>query len=148
MNFYESISLSHYIPNLLLLKFYPHHSLYHIPFPKSEKEFFCGTKVIEGPEPPMVFIDRVFFRFHSDMALFRFLIDRILFRVLSDRVFFESLVIGSSLGLALINSSLESSVLFFRCAAILLSNRAATFLSKTDVLFYIIFSKSNLHLIV
>ena len=32
------------------LKIYPHHSLYHIPLPKSQKELICGAKVIEAPE--------------------------------------------------------------------------------------------------
>ena len=60
-------------------------------------------------------------------VLFGFLIDRILFRVLSDRVFFDSSVIESSSGFAVIDSSLGSSVLFFRHIAIFLSNRATIF---------------------
>ena len=34
------------------LKIYPHHPLYHIPLPKSQKESICGAKVNEGPESP------------------------------------------------------------------------------------------------
>ena len=34
------------------LKIYPHHTLYDIPLPKSQKELLCGAKVIEGPEAP------------------------------------------------------------------------------------------------
>ena len=34
------------------LKIYRHHSLYHIPLPKSQKESSCDEKVIEGPEAP------------------------------------------------------------------------------------------------
>ena len=103
---------------IFILKFIPitHSIIYHCQ--KAKRNFFCSAKVIEGPQAPECFIDRVVFRFHSDSVLFRFLIDRILFRVLSDRVFFESAVIGSSSRSAVIDSSLGSSVLFFRHAAI------------------------------
>ena len=87
-----------------------------------------------------IFIDSVAFRRHSDRTFFRFFIDRILFRVLSDRVFFESSVIGSYSGSTVLlghQCSFSAMSLFF------LSNRAAIFLSKTDVLFYIIFSKRS-----
>ena len=87
-----------------------------------------------------IFIDSVVFSFHSDSTFYRFFIDRILFRVLSNRVFSESSVIGSSSGSTVLlghQCSFSAMSLFF------LSNRAAIFLSKTDVLFYIIFSKRS-----
>ena len=31
---------------------YPHHPLYHIPSLKTKKEFFCGAKIVKGPEAP------------------------------------------------------------------------------------------------
>ena len=95
-------------------------------------------------KPKRVFLwiltDSVAFRFHSDRTPFRFFIDRILFRFLSDRVFSESSVIGSSSGSAVLlghQCSFSAMSLFF------LSNRFAIFLSKTDVSFYIIFSKRS-----
>ena len=91
---------------------------------------------------------RVLFRFDSDRVFFRFLSDKVFFRVflrvLSDRFLFESL--GSPSGYSLIASSPGSSVLFFRHAAIFLFKRTTTFWLKTDVLFYIIFTKRASHL--
>ena len=52
-------------------------------------------------------------------------------------------MIESSLGSAVIDSPLGSSMFFFHHVAIFLSNRATIFLPKTGVLFYIIiFSKA------
>ena len=69
------------------LKFHVHHPLHHIPLPKIQKELICRAKVIEGPEAPVDFIDRVVFKCHSDSVLFMFFIDRILFRVFSNKFF-------------------------------------------------------------
>ena len=80
----------------------------------------------------------VFFRFYSDRGLSRFFINRILFRALSDRVFSESSVIGTSSGSAIL---LGHQCLFYNMSLFFLSNRAAIFLSNTDVLIYFIFSK-------
>ena len=129
------------------LKIYPHHPLYHIPLPKSQKRVFCTEKVIKSSEAPEgLYMDRVVFSFHSNRVFFRFIIDRILFRVLSGRVFFKSSVIGFSSVFAVIDFHLGSSVLFFRYVAIFASNHGTTFLSKTYVLFYIIFSNRSSHL--
>ena len=68
--------------------------------------------------------------YHNDNVLLRFFSDRILFRVLGDRVLFESSVIGSSSGSAVRDSSIGSSMLFFRHVAIFLSNRATIFFFK------------------
>ena len=76
------------------------------------------AKVIKGPEAPASPRGRVLFRFHSDRVLLRFLTDRVLLRVLSDRFLFASSVIGFSSESPVIDSSLGSSVLFFRHATI------------------------------
>ena len=111
-----------------------------------KKRVFCDIKVIiEGPEVPEGPL-RFLFRFHSDRFLFRFLSDRILLGVFSDNVLFESSAIGCSSGFSVIDSSLGSSVLFFRHAARFYQNVLLLFLLKTDVLFYIIFSKRSSHL--
>ena len=81
------------------MKVYSHHPLYHIPLPKRKKRVFCDAKVTQGPQAPESPF-RVLVRFHSD---------GILLMVLSDKILFESSVIDSSLG---------SSVLFFRHTAI------------------------------
>ena len=83
------------------------------------------AKVIEGPEAPEGPL----------RVLFRLLSDRVLFRVLSDRILFESSVIGSSV----IDSSLGSSVLFFRHAANFYQNVLLLFFNKSrySVLHYI-----------
>ena len=76
-------------------------------------------------------------------VLFRFLIERIFLRVLSDRVFFESSEIeSSSLGYAVIDSSLYQGS-FFRHVPVFLSNRVATFFIKNRcfVLHLLWFSK-------
>ena len=92
-------------------------------YQKEKKSFLRRKKASEGPL-------RLLFRFHSDRVFFRFFSDRVHLRVLSDRVLFESSVIDSSLG---------SSVLFFRHVAIFLSKLATTFLIKnrSPVLHYI-----------
>ena len=71
-------------------------------YQKEKKSFLRRKKASEGPL-------RLLFRFHSDRVFVRFFSDRVHLRVLSDRVLFESSVIDSSLG---------SSVLFFRHTAI------------------------------
>ena len=93
-----------------------------------------------------VLSDSVLFRFLSDWALFKFLSDRVLFMVLSDRALFQSSVVCSSEGSSVIDSSLGLLVLLFRCVGTFLSKSATTFFIKTDVLFYIIFSKRCLFL--
>ena len=95
-------------------KIYFYDLLYHIPLPKSQKEFFAKQKSLRVLKHGRV-IDRVLFRFYSDRVLF--LSDGVLLRVLSDRVLFESSVIGSSSGFSVIDSSLGPSVLFFWHAA-------------------------------
>ena len=102
---------------IFIWKFIPitHSIIYHIKKPKIV--FLCGANIIKLLR---VFIDEVVFSFLSDRVLFRFLIYRILFRVLSDRVFLESSVIGSTSGSAVIDSSLTSSVPFFRHVTICL----------------------------
>ena len=104
-------------------------------------KIFVAQKSLKVLKLLRIFIDSVVFRFHSDRTFFRFFVDRILFRVLNDRVFSESSIIGSSSRSTVFlghQCSFSAMWLFF------LSNRAAIFLSKTDVLFYIIFSKRSL----
>ena len=120
------------------LKIYPHHPLYHMPLPKSQKESSRRSKSHWGSWSSWgSSLIALSLGFTVIRVLFRFLIDRILFRVLSDRVFFESSEIGSSsLGHAVIDSSLHqcsfsAMSLFFYQIVLLL------FLSKTDVLFCI-----------
>ena len=128
--------------NIFLRKFISitHSTIYH--YQKTRKSFFGAQRSLRVLKLLRLYIDRVVFSFHSDRVLFRFLTDSIPFRVFSDRVFFESSVIGSSSGSA-VASSLESSVLFFRHAAIFLSNRATTFFIKNRcfVLHYILKKK-------
>ena len=40
------------------MKIYPHHPVYHILSPKSQKEFFDDPKFFEGPESPKGSNDR------------------------------------------------------------------------------------------
>ena len=90
---------------------------------KKKRRTFCDAKVIEVSEAPTGSL-RVLFSFHSDKVLFRFFSDRVLLSVLrdrdpilmvlNDRVLFESPVTGSSSGSSAIDSSLWSSLLFFR----------------------------------
>ena len=80
------------------------------------------------------------------MVLFRCLSDRVLLRVHSERFLFESSVIGSSSGSSAIDSSLGSSVLFFRHDASFFQNVLLLFLLLKHILFYIIFSKRTSHL--
>ena len=95
------------------LKIYPHHLLYHIPLPKSQKELLWSSW-----RSPLIALSlgltviRVFFKF---------LIDRILLRVLIDRVFFFRVHN---------NRFFSSSMLFFRHVVIFLSNRVTTFFIK------------------
>ena len=62
---------------------------YHIPLPKSQKEFLAAQKSLRILKLLRILINRVLFKFFSD---------RVLFRVLSDRLLFESSVMGSSSG--------------------------------------------------
>ena len=101
------------------MKINPHPPIYHIPIPKSEKDFFAVQKSLRVLKLLRAPIDKV---------LFRLLSDRVPLRVLSDRVSFESSVIDSSLG---------SSVLVF--------GHTAFSLSRRDALFCIIFSKKSSH---
>ena len=98
------------------LKIYPHHPLYHIRLPKSQKELICCTEVIEGLKswsswgPSLIALS---LGFTVIRVVFSFVIDRILFRVPRDRVFFVSSVVGSSsLGSAVIDSSLHQRSFF------------------------------------
>ena len=96
------------------------------------QKFFRFLKLL------MVLSDRVLIRFHSDRALLRFF---------GDGVLFESSVIYSSSWSSVIDSSLGSSGLFFRHAAVFLIKTCYYFfLLKTDVLFYIAFSKRSSYL--
>ena len=78
------------------LKIYPHHPLYHMPLPKSQKESSRRSKSHWGSwsswGSSLIVLS---LGFTVTRVLFRFLINRILFRVLNDRVFFESSEIGS-----------------------------------------------------
>ena len=94
---------------------------------KMKKIVFCNVKDTEGPEGPL-------------RVLFRFLSDRVLLRVFRDRILFAFSVMGSSLGSSARDSSLGSSVVFFRHAAIFYQN-VLLLLLKAEVLFDIIFSK-------
>ena len=80
------------------------------------------------------------------MVLFRYLSDGVLLRVHSERFLFESSVIGSSSGSSAIDSSLGSSVFFFRHDASFFQNMLLLFLLLKHILFYIIFSKRTSHL--
>ena len=117
---------------------------YHKPLPKSRKYFFAAHKPLRFLKHLRVLTDWILFRFHSDKVL-RFLSDRVLLRVL-----FESSVTGFSSGSPVIDSSLRSSVPLFRPAAnflvLLPFFSTTTFFIKTDVLFYIKFSKESSHL--
>ena len=77
-------------------------------------------------------------------ALFWLFIDRILSTVLSHRVFFESLEIGpSSLGYAVIDSSLHQCSFSAMSLFFFLKSCYYFFLSKTDVLFCIHYSSQK-----
>ena len=103
---------------------------------QKEEQSLCDAKIIESPEAPGGPL-RVLFRFHRDWVLLKFL---------SDRIFFESSVIDSSSGFSIVDSSLLSSMLFFRHAAIYQNVLLRFYLLKADILFYIIFSKRFAHL--
>ena len=118
------------------MKIYPYHPLYHMLYQKAKKSFFVTQKSLRVLK---------FLRVFSDRVLFRFLIDGILFRVLSDRVFFEYLVLESSSGFAVIDSSLESSVLFFRHAAIFFLSNHATILLIKNMFCFILYSPKELY---
>ena len=81
-----------------------------------------------------------FLRVHLRVFI-RFLIDRALLRALSDRIHFEFLVIGSSSGYSVIDSSHGLSVLFFRHAVVFYQNVLLLYLLKAEVLFCVIFLK-------
>ena len=118
----------------LSLKIYPHHPRYYIPLPKSHWGSWSSW------ESPLIALS---LGFTVIRVLFRFLIERIFLRVLSDRVSFESSEIeSSSLGYAVIDSSLYQGS-FFRHVAVFLSNRVATFFIKNRcfVLHLLWFSK-------
>ena len=94
----------------------------------------CDQKILECPDVPEGPL-RVLFRFHSGRVFLRFLSDRILLKVLSDRavlrviierVLFESPLICFYSGSSVIDSSLGSTVLFFRHAAIFYQNMLLT----------------------
>ena len=107
------------------------------PLPKSQQEFFAAQKSLRDLKLLRVIIDKLLIKFHSDRVFYNFL---------SDNVLFESSVMGSSSGSSVIDSYLGSPVLFFWHAAIFYQNELLLFLLKTDVLFYIKFSKRSLHL--
>ena len=122
------------------LRIYPHYLLYHIPLPKSQKEFFSTQKLLRILKLLRVFIERDIFRFESDRVVFRFSIERIL--LIGSSVIAPLWCLSSES--VVIDFSLGSSVLFFRHATISLSNRATTFfLSKTDSLFYFVILKKK-----
>ena len=108
---------------------------------KAKKSFFVAKKSMSVLKLLRVFIDGVAFRFYTDRVFSRFLIDRILLRVLIFRVLFKCLVKSFSSGSAKINYSLGSSVVFFRHAAIFLSNRTTAFFQKLVFYFTLYFQK-------
>ena len=103
---------------------------------KAKKSFFVAKKSMSVLKLLRVFIDGVAFRFYTDRVFFR-----ILFRVLIFRVLFKCLVKSFSSGSAKINYSLGSSVVFFRHAAIFLSNRTNAFFQKLVFYFTLYFQK-------
>ena len=103
---------------------------------KAKKSFFVAKKSMSVLKLLRVFIDGVAFRFYTDRVFFR-----ILFRVLIFRVLFKCLVKSFSSGSAKINYSLGSSVVFFRYAAIFLSNRTTAFFQKLVFYFTLYFQK-------
>ena len=103
-----------------------HFIRYH--YQKEKKEFFATQKSFRALGGPL-------------RVLFRYLSDRVLLRVHNERFLFESSVIGSSSGSSAIDSSLGSSVLFFRHDASFFPNVLLLFLLLKHILFYIIFSK-------
>ena len=105
---------------------------------KKPKNVFYEGKVIEGPEAPGVVIDRFLFKFHSNKVLFRFLTYGSLLG--------SSLVIGSSSGSLVTDSSLGSPVLFSWHAALFFSKCATTLFIKTrrSVLHYVCKKKIKL----
>ena len=101
-----------------------HSIIYHY---QKEKKNFLQCKSPEAPEDPY-------------RVLFRFLSGRFFLRVFSETILFESSVIGSSSRSSVKDSSLGSSVLFFRHAAI--------FYQYVQLLFFVITSRcSVLHYI-
>ena len=122
------------------LKFYPHHSLYYKPLPKSQKGLIynvnLGSWSTCGSSGVIFRCLWSVYRCPSGNVLSRFFIDRILFKVLSDRVLYESSVIECSSGSTVVDSFLGSSMLFLHHVAIFLSNCAPIFLSKKIFLFY------------
>ena len=103
---------------------------------KAKKSFFVAKKSMSVLKLLRVFTDGVAFRFYTDRVFFR-----ILFRVLIFRVLFKCLVKSFSSGSAKINYSLGSSVVFFRHAAIFLSNRTTAFFQKLVFYFTLYFQK-------
>ena len=92
-------------------------------------------KVIVGSEAPE----------YPLRVLFRFLRDRVLLRVLSDRILCESSVIGSYSGSSVTNSSLGSSVLFFRHATIFYQKVLILFFIKKQMFCFTLYFQKELH---
>ena len=120
------------------LKIYPRHPLHHIRLPKSQKELICCAEVIEDLKSWSSWgssLIALSLGFTVIRVLFRFVIDRILFRVLRDRVFFVSSEMGSSsLGSAVIDSSLHQRSFFRHIATFFIKPCYYFFLSKTFVI--------------
>ena len=70
------------------MEVYPHHPIYHIPLPKSKKEFFAMQKSLWVLK---VLMNRVVFRFFNDRVLFRFLSDKVLLTVFVEITWFHFL---------------------------------------------------------
>ena len=111
------------------IKVYLHHPFYYC-----QNEFFAEQKSLRVLKLLRVLNDKVFW-FHSDRILFRFLSDAVLLRVLSDRTLFESSVTGSFSGSSVVESSLRSSVLFFRHGAVFLIETCYSFFYYSKQIF-------------
>ena len=125
------------------MKIYPHHPLHHIPSAQRQKTYFPAQKLLRG-ESWSSWGSSVIAGF-SLWSLKKGL--SVIQSFLGSPVIDFSLrssMIGSFSGSSLTASSLGSSILFFRYAAIFYKETCL----KTDLLLYIEFSKRRLHLTV
>ena len=95
------------------LKSYSHFPPYHIPSPKSQKEFFFEQKSLRFLKLLRGQIDRIIFRILCDGVLFSFFSSRssLMSTVIGSS--FGSTVIGSFFGSTVIGSSLRSWVILY-----------------------------------
>ena len=95
------------------LKSYSHFPPYHLPSPKSQKEFFFEQNSLRFLKLLRGQIDRIIFRILCDGVLFSFSSSRssLMWTVIGSS--FGSTVIGSSFGSTVIGSSLRSWVILY-----------------------------------